>query len=226
MPSTKTLIRMKIAIVPVFMFALIWPSEVLSQWTKTHSTRTAKTDSSHTWSFYAEGDYTVFPSGIALLTLIGMANKKKWHFEMRYNYEGRNTGSAFVGLNEEFGNKLKLQITPLAGVVFGAFTGVVPGLELDLSYKKLDFNTQIEYVVDVSGMDDNFFYATINLGASFFKNFKGGLTVQRTRLYETALDLQRGFFAQYSFWKLTAQLSYFNPFSSSTLFIATLSANF
>jgi hypothetical protein len=50
--------------------------------------------------------------------------------------------------------------------------------------------------------------------------------VQRTRLYETGLDLQRGIFAEYSFWKLTAGFHYYNPFTTDYFFIASLNFEF
>jgi len=38
--------------------------------------------------------------------------------------------------------------------------------------------------------------------------------------------LQRGAFAQYSFWKLTAGVYYFNPFSNNDFVIVSLSMDF
>ena len=40
------------------------------------------------------------------------------------------------------------------------------------------------------------------------------------------LDLQRGLFAQYSLWKLTAGVHYFNPFANEGFVITTLAIGF
>ena len=44
------------------------------------------------------------------------------HLEARYNYEGIGTGSAWVGWNFGFGEKLRLDATLMAGGIFGDST--------------------------------------------------------------------------------------------------------
>ena len=58
------------------------------------------------------------------------------------------------------------------------------------------------------------------------KNVNIGMAAQRTRAYETNFDLQRGVFAGYSFGKLNATFTWFNPFTDSYFFVAALSINF
>ena len=41
------------------------------------------------------------------------------HLEARYNYEGIDTGSAWVGYDFSVGDKVKLDFTPMIGGVFG-----------------------------------------------------------------------------------------------------------
>ena len=111
-------------------------------------------------------------------------------------------------------------------IVFGRLNGIAPGLETDLSYKIFEFNSQSEYLFDFSGKENDFAYTYLQLGATLLKNFSLGLAAQRTRLYKTSLDLQRGIYAGYSFHKLNAVFTYFNPFTDSYFFITTLSVNF
>jgi hypothetical protein len=185
-----------------------------------------KRDSINSWSFYAEADNYLFPTEPDILNMIAMADKDLLHLEARYNYENRNTASIFGGLNFSWGNKLKLELTPMAGIVFGRLNGFAPGLETFLLYKVFEFNTQTEWVFDFSGKEGNFIYTFLQLGANVSDHFGLGITAQRTRLYQTDFDLQRGIFARYSFWKLNAEFSYFNPFSSSYFFVAMLSTDF
>lgn len=185
-----------------------------------------KTDSVSKWSFYAEGDYYLFPSDQNIFMLVTTADKNMLHLEARYNYEDRNTASVFAGLNFSFGNQLKFLLTPMAGVVFGRVNGAAPGLEADLSYKAFDFNSQSEYVLDFSDKTNDFAYTWLQLGATLLKKFKFGLAAQRTRAYETKFDLQRGVFAGYSFQKLNLVFTWFNPLTSSYFFIVSLNISF
>jgi hypothetical protein len=59
-----------------------------------------------------------------------------------------------------------------------------------------------------------------------FEKFRTGISAQRTRIYETGLDFQRGIFAEYSLWKLTAGIHYFNPFTTDYFFIGSLNFEF
>src|SRR5258708_40023399 len=107
----------------------------------------------------------------------------------------------------------------MMGIVFGDLKGFAPGLELQLSYKAFDFYTENEYVIDRAGSQFDFFYAWTELGYNPVEKFRTGISIQRTRLYETGLDIQRGIFAEYSFWKLKAGGDYFNPFPTHFFFI-------
>jgi hypothetical protein len=174
-------------------------------------------------SVSATGYYYFVPdAGNNTLTLIGYLDYKSVHMEPRYNYEGQNTGSLFAGYKFQAEGKLSLALTPMLGIVFGSLKGFAPGVELELSFKSFDFYTENEYVIDQDGSQYNYFYTWTELGYSPFEKFRAGISAQRTRLYETGLDIQRGVFAEYSFWKLTAGVHYFNPFTSDYFFIASL----
>jgi hypothetical protein len=175
----------------------------------------------------ATGYYYFFPGSTNnSLTLIGYIDYKSFHLEPRYNYEGENTGSVFAGWKFEAEGKFSLTATPMIGFVFGSLKGFAPGIELELSYKAFDFYTENEYVIDQAGKEFNYFYTWTELGYSPFEKFRTGISAQRTRLYETGLDIQRGVFAEYSFWKLTAGVHYFNPFSTEYFFIGSLNFEF
>ena len=169
------------------------------------------------------GYYYLFPEADNnAFTLIGYLDYKSVHLEPRYNYEGEHTGSVFAGWKFESAGKINWAVTPMIGVVFGSLKGFAPALELELSYKALDFYTENEYVIDQAGSQYNFFYSWTELGFSPFEKFRTGISAQHTRLYETGLEIQRGIFAEYSFWKLTAGIHYYNPFSTEYFFIASL----
>ena len=113
--------------------------------------------------------------------------------------------------------------TPVVGFVFGNTDGIAPGLLLDLTYGKFDFYSESEYVIDYARSENNFFYTWTELAVTPGENVRIGLSANRTRLFQTDLEIQRGVFAQYSYKKLTAGVHYFNPFTSDYFFIASLS---
>jgi hypothetical protein len=178
------------------------------------------------WAFSTAGYYYFLPEEGNTFTLVGYADYKKLHFEARYNYEDVNTASAFAGWRFETGKKFQFGATPMLGFAFGNTNGFVPAIELDATYKIFDFYSESEYLVDFAGKENNFFYIWSELAVTPISPLRTGISIQRTKLYQTGLDVQRGIFAEYSFWKLTAGIYYFNPFSSDNFVIASLSMNF
>ncbi len=204
----------------LFIFLLCLPCTLTAQ---VGEIKKPADSSASALSVSATGYYYFFPgSSNNTLTLIGYLDYTSFHLEPRYNYEAQNAGSVFAGWKFAVEGKVSFAATPMIGVVFGSLKGYAPGLELELSYKAFDFYSESEYVIDQSGKENNFFYTWTEFGFSPVETFRTGISVQRTRLYQTSLDLQRGVFAEYSFWKLTAGVHYFNPFTSDYFFIASL----
>ena len=208
-------------------FSLLFMAPVFAQQTANDSLKTATDSSQSPWAFAADAYYYILPGEENTTTVLAYADYKAIHFEGRYNYEGRNTGSVFLGYRLEAGNKLKFGVTPMLGYVFGDIQGLIPAFKLDLAWKKFDFYSESEYVIDVEGKENNYFYTWSELAITPFENFRTGISANRTRLYDSPKDIQHGIFAQYSFWKLTAGVHYFNPFESDYSFvIATLGIEF
>lgn len=201
-------------------------TKTLAQKANNDSMSNANDTLSSDWSFEAETYYYILPDENNTTTLIGYADYKALHLEGRYNYEDLNTGSLFCGYTFEAGKKLKFSATPMIGFVFGNTNGIAPGLEWTLTWKKLDFYSESEYVFDLETKENDFFYNWTELAVTPFNNFRTGISGNRTRLYESDLEIQKGIFAQYSFWKLTAGVHYFNPFSDEYFVIATMSFEF
>lgn len=186
----------------------------------------AQKQADSSWAFSVSGLYYFIPDDKNSTTLIGTADHNRLHLEGRYNYEDRKTGSLFAGWRLEAGRKLQLAVTPMAGIVFGNTNGAAPGLELELNYKKFDYYSETEYVLDFSGLESNFLYTWGELGFSPVEPLRMGFVYQRTRLYHNDFEVQKGLFALFSFWKLTAGAYCFNPFSKDDIFIASVSIDF
>jgi hypothetical protein len=136
------------------------------------------------------------------------ADRGALHLEARYNYEGIDTGSAWVGWNFGFGKTLRFDATVMAGGVFGDTKGVAPGFHLTISLGRFELYSEGEYVVDVEDSSNNYFYNWTQLGFSVCDWLSVGFVEQRTRAYQTDLDVQRGLFVgvTWSSWTLTVNV--------------------
>jgi hypothetical protein len=187
---------------------------------------TNKDSADSRWSFSLGGYFYFIPEDKNTYTLIGSADHKNLHLETRYNYEDVNTASAFAGWRFDLGKKVQFSVTPMLGFAVGNSDGLVPAVELEASYKKFDFYSESEYMIDFAAKENNFFYVWSELAITPVDPLRTGISIQKTRLYQTGRDVQRGVFAEYSFWKLTAGVYYFNPFSSEDFVICSLSIAF
>jgi hypothetical protein len=150
------------------------------------------------------------------------------HLEGRYNYEAFRSGSAWVGWNFGFGEeeKFRLDATLMVGGVFGDTRGVAPGLELTATYGRFELSSESEYVFDSAGRGDSFFYNWAQLGYSPFDWLTVGLASQRTRAYQTSLDVQRGVFVGFTYKDWTLTTFVFNPGWESPTVVSSLSVSF
>ena len=178
------------------------------------------------WSFSISGYYYFVPDDQNSASFIGAADHHQLHFETRYNYEDRNTVSVFAGWRLEGGGKVEFAITPMLGGVFGNLDGIAPGAEVEVAWKKFDFYSETEYVIDLSGHENNFLYTWGELAYNPTESLRTGFTFQRTLLYQTDFEVQRGIFAQYAFKRFSVGTYYFNPFTSGYLVIGMVSFDF
>lgn len=163
-----------------------------------------------TWSFAVAGYGYIVPDDQSYFSPTFRADRGWTHLEARYNYEDRQTGSIWLGYNLSFGEKLVLEATPMVGGIFGNTTGVAPGYLFTLSYKKISLYSEGEYVFDTKNSAGNFFYSWNELTYSPTDWFRAGLVSQRTRAYQTPLDVQRGFFAGVSYRRVDFTTYVFN----------------
>jgi len=154
------------------------------------------------------------------------ADRGALHLEARYNYEGIDTGSAWVGWNVGVGDKLRLDATLMAGGIFGDTTGVAPGYELTVSWGPLELYSEGEWVFDTGDSDDDFFYNWAQLGYSPWEWLTVGFASQRTRAYETGLDVQRGPFIGFTYKSVTLTTYVFNADAQPPTVVASLSVSF
>jgi len=144
------------------------------------------------WSFSFNLSGYIVPNDRSYASPTFSADKQRFHFGARYNYEDKETGSFWLGYTFEVGDKLVLQATPMIGGVLGNTTGIAPGYQASLNWEKLELSTEGEFVFDTKESVGSFFYSWMELSYSPLEWCRAGLVAQRTKAYHTNLDIQRG----------------------------------
>ena len=135
-------------------------------------------------------------------------------------------GSVFLGWKFSGGDIVTFEITPIAGVLFGAARGAIPGFEASVAYHALDAYIEAEYVHDRENHNDSYYYAWSEIGWKPVDWLRVGLVGQRTHEVQSSRDLQRGLLAQLIFPKATLGLYVFNPDTGSRYAIVAFGMQF
>jgi hypothetical protein len=144
------------------------------------------------WEFTAEVDtYVITDESYASPTF--SADKNRLHLEARYNNEDLDTTSVYGGYNFYTGETLQLRLTPMFGGVVGNSNGAATMLIFEMNYKKLNISIEPEYFFSSDEKDSNFFYSWSEISYSPRDWIWFGIAGQRTRVYKTELEIQRGF---------------------------------
>jgi hypothetical protein len=178
------------------------------------------------WSFGASIYGYIVPDSREYAQPTVTADHGRLHLEARYNYEALETGSVWVGCNFGAGEKLAWEFTPMLGGVFGNTRGIAPGYEGSLSWWKLELYSEGEYLVDTENSSDSFFYNWSELTLSPLDWFKFGMVTQRTRLYQTDRDIQRGVLVGLMFKHIDLTAYVLNPDESRPTFVLAAAFHF
>ena len=178
------------------------------------------------WEFAATAYPTFVRDGDSYTSAIAAADRGPLHLEARYNYESVGARSAFVGWTFAGGEDIGWELTPLLGGAWGTIGAFVPGLEASISWGRLDFYTEAEYVRHRDAQSSSYFYSWSELGFRPVEWLRFGLVGQRTRAYGGERDFQPGPFAQLSWRRLTIGGYWFNPGSNTQLVVVSVGAAF
>lgn len=167
--------------------------------------------SAEEWSFAISAFVFDPPDDSPYFSPIFSADRGALHLEARYNYEDLETGSFWVGWNLEAGENVTLTAVPMFGVVLGNTIGLAPGAEIEIAWRRLALYAESEYVFDLEEGDASFLYTWSEATIALADFLRAGLVVQRTRTYESGLDIQRGLLVELSRGKLSFGFHWFNP---------------
>jgi hypothetical protein len=156
-----------------------------------------------------------------------LAADREWlHLEARFNYEDLNTGSIWFGYNWSGGETVEWALTPTLGGVFGQTDGVAPGYTGSLSWRRIEFSSEGEYVFDADDSANSFFYNWSELTFGPADWLRVGLVTERTRVYETERDIQRGLLVGLTYKNLDVTTYVFNPDDSKPVVMLSVAFSF
>jgi hypothetical protein len=178
------------------------------------------------WEFGLAGALYVLPDEGDYVQPTFKADRGLFHFETRYNYEDRDSTSFFVGANFEFGEKVKLALTPMIGGLVGQTDGIVPGLEADFTVGPFEAYAEAEYVFDLNDSSSKYFYMWSELSLWPTEWLRAGVVTQRTRVYQTDRDIQRGLLVGFAVGKLDGAVYFFNPGADDHFTVVSLGVSF
>ncbi len=180
--------------------------------------------SSNDWDLGVDLNLYLIKDNNLFMPVIRVDNDKL-HLEGRYNYEDYQTLSFWGGYNFSGGKKVEYFLTPMLGTVFGNTMGVALGFEMTFDFKCFEFYSESEYLVDMLGEENNYFYTWSNLSYYPVDWLWVGVSGQRTKLYHSELEIQLGFQlgAAWRNWELNT--FFFNPGYDDFFWVMTLSFN-
>lgn len=148
------------------------------------------------------------------------------HLEARYNYEELKTGSVWLGWNFSTGKKLRFEVTPMFGGVFGDITGIAPGYTITIRYKPFELSTQGEYFFDAGTSSGDFFYSWSELSASPADWLRIGIVVERTQASGFSSDVRRGPLIGFKYKDVNLTTYWLAPGSDEATFVFGVAFNF
>jgi hypothetical protein len=178
------------------------------------------------WTFSAIAFTYVLPEEPNYVQPTVTADRGRLHLEARFNYEDRDTGSVWAGVNFSGGDTVAWELTPLVGAVFGQTDGVAPGYKGSIAWRALEFYSEGEVLIDTAESADSFFYNWSELTIAPLEWLRFGLVTQRTRAYQSEREIQRGLLVGTSYRSLDLAVYLFNPDDSKPIFVVSAGVSF
>lgn len=178
------------------------------------------------WTGSLSAFWYLLPDDENYVSPIVVARRDRLHLEARFNYEDRDTGSFFGGWTFTAGKTVEFEATPMLGAVTGQTDGIAPGCTFSLAWKQLAWYSENEYVIDFADRESNFYYNWSELTWEPLDWLGAGVVTQRTRVYETDRDVQRGILARFTRGRFSAAGYWMNPGSEDDFGIVSLGLEF
>ena len=161
------------------------------------------------WEFEASLYNYFLPEESDFLVSAFAADRGWLHLEARFNSEALDTGSVWIGYNFDGGDTVTWDLTPMLGAAFGDTDGIAPGYKGSLGWRKFEFYSEGAFVF-ARESSDSYLYNWSELTFAPVEAFRFGLVTERTRVYQTERDIQRGLLVGGSFKQLDVTGYLFN----------------
>jgi hypothetical protein len=178
------------------------------------------------WQYSVSVSYYDVPNSQDFWNPIVTVDHGRLHLEARYNYVGYDTFSLWAGANFSAGTKWRFDATVLFGIVGGSVEGVAPGYELSLSRAWFSWTSQGDYLFDTEDDDGNFFYNWMEATGSPATWCRLGVALQRTKMYETNDDVQRGLVAAFTYKSFEFEVDALDPNREDETYIVSVTYSF
>jgi hypothetical protein len=167
-----------------------------------------------------------FPDASDYLVAVGAADHGALHLEARYGYEDRRTASFFAGWNLALGGAVEVEVVPMLGAAVGRTNGLVPALELTLSWGPLQYYLEAEVLVDLASVSSSYYYGWSELSLALVEWMRAGIAIQRTRLVNAGREVTPGLLIGFSPWKLDLTGYWFEPGGSGQYVVVSAGVRF
>lgn len=178
------------------------------------------------WAFTASAAAYFVPEDQDYLQPTVTADRGSLHLEARYQYEDADTTSLWAGYGFGLGETVTFEGTVQLGAVLGATEGIAPGYKATLAWWELSWYSEGEYVFDTHDSASDFFYAWSELAWAPADAVRFGLVGQRTKVYATERDIQRGVFLGFSGKRADFTTYVFNPDDDAPTVVVALAFSF
>ncbi|RYY25625.1 MAG: hypothetical protein EOP41_05095 [Sphingobacteriaceae bacterium] len=165
--------------------------------------------------YYYMGNYHTF----SFVPVVYYQSAEKWYAEGRFNYEAQNTMALYGGKTFEKQAVVSYSVSPIVGVVLGEMNGGSAGINLNLDYRKFNFNTQSQYTFSIQQQSNNFIYSWSDLTYQLWDKMAAGISVQQTKLYQVNGAFERGILLKPTYKSWTFPLYIFKPETKDRYFV-------
>lgn len=146
-------------------------------------------------------------------------SSNNWHSEVRYNYEELQTISFNIGKTISVDKRLRLTVTPMAGVVLGQLKGINIGSNIDLEYKKVFVSLESQFTFSIEKKSQNLFFNWSESAYQFLDFLYAGVALQVSHPYEIKNKLQPGVMVGFCYKNWTFPLYAFDPASKARNYV-------
>ena len=178
------------------------------------------------WSYRAAVATYFLPDEADYVQPTFTAERGHLHLETRYNYEALHSVSFFAGRKFSAGSAVEMELTPMFGGLVGDTDGVIPAAILWLKFRRLEFYSESEVVIDLNETSDSFFYSWSEAYVRAPAWLRTGVVIQRTRSIDEESDVQPGIFAGIEIGRIEGAFYFFKPGSADRFFVASIAVSF